>query len=223
MKMTMTKEEIGAFTQKQLDFYIPDGYVIEEKMWGGGCEKALARCDNCFKHIMIPSYRDEKKESCFSHLHRDQYATFLYFLANIIWRQHHEKQLCDKLLNLQSILHNFFLSYKCDMPDLFLLNHPMGSVIGNAKYADGLCISQNVTVNTNPDLCFGQGVYIGAGASVIGNKPIGNRVSIGTNVLIHNQSIEDDHTCICDGGKMVIRLRKSDKCFAEQIFDMDFH
>lgn len=229
MKMTLERENLSAYVLKQLDFYIPDGYVVEQKYWLEAIGTALIRCDNCFKHILIPQYRDSNKESLFSHLHRDQYATFLYFLGNTLWVHYHEKQLCDKLLNLQSILHSFFLSYKCEMPDIFCLGHPIGSIIGNARYSDGLYINQNVTVNThvddkgNTDLVLGKGVTLCAGATIIGNKPIGDRVTIGPNVLIHNEKIESDYTCINQRGEIINRMRKSEKCVAEQIFDISFY
>lgn len=229
MKMTLSNKELAVYTQKQLDFYIPDGYVINGDYWLEAVDTALQRCDDCFRHILTPLYRNSNKESIFSHLHRDQYATFLYFLGNTIWLHYHEKHLCDKLLNLQSILHGFFLSYKCEMPDIFMLGHPIGSVIGNAKYSDGLVISQNVTINThtdeegNADLYLGKGVVLEAGAMIIGNKPIGDRVTIGPNVLIHNEKIENDYTCINERGKIIIRPRKRERCVAEQIFDINLY
>lgn len=229
MKQTLSAEALAAFTQKQLDFYIPDGYTIDQPSWICAVNAALQRCDRCFQHIRIPQYKAPDGESTFSHLHRDQYATFLYFLGNTIYTRYGQKQLCDKLLNLQSILHSFFLSYKCEMPDVFVLAHPVGSIIGNAKYSNGLYISQNVTINThtdsfgNVDLRVGKGVMFSANVTVIGNQPIGNRVSIGANVLIYNQKIEDDYTCINEGGQIKIRPRINEKCFAEQIFDIDFY
>lgn len=228
MKQTLSAEALAAFTQKQLDFYIPDGCIIDQTIWADAVHTALQRCDKCFQHILIPQYKNDDGESTFSHLHRDQYATFLYFLGNTIYTCCGQKQLCDKLLNLQSILHGFFLSYKCEMPDIFVLAHPIGSIIGNAKYSDGLYISQNVTINThtdaagNADLHVGKGVVFLANSTVIGNQPIGDRVSIGVNVLLYNQKIEDDYTCINENGQIKIRPRLSERCFAEQLFDMDF-
>lgn len=176
MKQSLSAEALATFTQKQLDFYIPDGYMINQSIWHSSIQTALKRCDQCFQHILIPQYKSPDGESIFSHLHRDQYATFLYFLGNTIWTHYGQRQLCDKLLNLQSILHSFFLSYKCEMPTVFVLAHPVGSIIGNAKYSDGLYISQNVTINThtdftgNADLHIGKGVFFSANATVIGNQ-----------------------------------------------------
>lgn len=227
MKQTLSAEELAAFTQKQLDFYIPDGYTIDEASWKNAIHTALERCDHCFQHILIPQYKTPDGESAFSHLHRDQYAVFLYFLGNTLWTRYGQKQLCDKLLNLQSILHSFFLSYKCEMPNVFVLAHPIGSIIGNANYSDGLYISQNVTINThtdasgNIDLYIGKGGFFSPNVTVIGNQPIGDRVSIGANVLIYNQKIEHDHTCINENGQLKIRPRLHKNCFAQQIFDLD--
>lgn len=138
-----------------------------------------------------------------------------------------DKWLCDKLLNLQCILHGFFLSYKCEMPDIFILGHPIGSIIGNAKYSDGLYIGQNVTINTHvdgdgkTDLCIGKGCAFLTGATIIGNQPIGDRVSVGVNVLIYNKKIDDDYTCINENGEIKIRPRLKEKCLAESLFDID--
>ena len=107
------------------------------------------------------------------------------------------------------------------MPNIFLLNHPVGSIIGNAIYSDGLCISQNVTINThtdkdkNLDLYLGKGVYLSPGAKIIGNAKIGDRVSIGVNAIVYNEEIQDDMVVVNENGKNIIRKRKKEKCFSE--------
>lgn len=206
---------------------MPDKYSIDKGILAEAVNMALQRCESCFKHILLPGYKDVKGEAVFSHLHMDQYATFIYFLGNSLWVNYHEKVLCDKLLNLNRILNGFFLSYKCSMPEVFILAHPVGSVIGNAKYSDGLYISQNVTVNTHTngtgevDLELGRGLFLGPGVKIIGNKRIGDRVSVGANVLIYNKEIEDDCVCVKDEtGKTCIRNRINSECKAQQFFDI---
>lgn len=228
MKLSLEKRMLMEYTKRQLEFYVPDGYIISDEVFEISLEIALDRCEKCFKHILLPGYHKEKNVF-FYHLHQDQHATFLYFLGNTLWKEYGEKILCDKLMNLNRILHNFFLSYKCPMPDIFILAHPVGSIIGNANYSDGLYISQNVTINTHInsegklDLDIGRGCFLGAGAKIIGNRPIGDRVSIGVDTLIYNKEIKNDSVCLKDNsGKVLIRERINEKCKASEFFDLDF-
>lgn len=229
MKLSLPKEKLCEYVRCQLDYFIPDGYTVSQEYFMKLIDKVLIRCENCFKHILLPGYRLDNGEAMFSHLHMDQYATFLYFLGNTVWNETGDKHLCDKILNLNRILNGFFLSYKCLMPDVFILAHPVGSIIGNAVYSDGLYISQNVTINTKVDasgremLKIGKGCVLGAGAKIIGCEPIGDRVSIGVDSLIYNKRIEDDSVCLKDEtGNLVIRQRNNTFCKASLYFDIDF-
>ena len=84
------------------------------------------------------------------------------------------------------------------MPDIFFLTHPVGTVLGNADYSDFLVVSQNVVVNIGVSIVgesrpkLGKGLYLVAGAKIIGNETIGNRVSVGVDAVIYNQVVSDD-------------------------------
>lgn len=228
MKMSLSANELSNYVRRQIEYFMPDEYRYSEKKFFKATEIALDRCETCFKHILLPGYHN-KQEVNFSHFHMDQYATFLYFLGNTLWNEYQEKDICDRLLNLNRILNGFFLSYKCPMPNIFILAHPVGSVIGNAQYSDGLYISQNVTINTHTDeegkldLKIGKGCFMGAGAKIIGNEAIGDRVSIGVDTLIYNRKIADDSVCMkSESGEVIVRQRKKEKCMASRVFDIDF-
>lgn len=80
--------------------------------------------ENCFKVLTNSAYSNESGQSFFYYLHGDQYATFLYFFSNNLWKLSGNKLICDKALQLkQSIKLDLFLSYKCEMPDIFYLAH----------------------------------------------------------------------------------------------------
>ena len=98
--------------------------------------------ENCFKYINIPAYSDNKGQTFFSYLHSDQYAHFLYYLSNSLWKISQNKPICDKLIYLNKALNGFFYSYKGSLPDIFFLGHPVGSVLGNANYSDFLVVFQ---------------------------------------------------------------------------------
>ena len=111
------------------------------------------------------------------------------------------------------------------MPDVFFLGHPIGSILGNAVYSNYLVVFQNVTVNTSSDKygepapLLGKGLFLGAGAKIIGNKPIGDRVSISVNTVVYNQEIGNDKVVITNKeGKTVIKDRNKESCFAQNYF-----
>lgn len=225
MELIINKDELKRYTAKQLDFFFPDNYKLEGRDVDIAFELALERVENCFKYITFPAYSNDEGQTFFSHLHSDQYAQYLYFFANTLWKQSENKPLCDKLIFLNRVLNNFFVSYKGNLPDIFFLGHPIGSIIGNAKYSDFLVVFQNVTINTgqseNGDLApvLGKGLFLGAGAKIIGNKRIGDRVSISVDTVIYNQEIPDDKVAITDNqGNVILKERKKEKCMAQNYF-----
>ena len=120
-----------------------------------------------------------------------------------------------------------FYSFKAGLPDIFLFGHPVGTIIGNASYSDFLVVFQNVTINTGTesgngeDLKMGKGLFLGAGAKIIGNSPIGDRVSIGVDAVVNQRRIEDDSVVLRnEQGEIIVRTRKKDTCMAQNYFNV---
>lgn len=225
MWMSLSRPELKEYIRLQIAHYFPDGNDFAGEDVDEAFERALARLENCFRHIINPYYSDEDRNAYFSHLHSDQYAHFLYYLSNSLWELSQNKLLCDKLIFLNKTLNGFFFSYKGKLPDIFLFSHPVGTIIGNAAYSDYLVISQDVTVNTDADENgmpaprLGKWLYLAAGAKIIGSKPIGDRVSIGVNVTVYDRRIEDDSVVTLeDNGCLTIRHRRSEICESQHLF-----
>lgn len=225
MELSLKKEELKKYLGCQLDTFFPDGTKFSGNDIDIAFDRGLERLEYCFKDITFPAYSDDAGQTFFSHMHADQYATFLYYFSNSLWEQSQNKPVCDKIMYLNRTLNNFFFSYKGKLPDHFFFGHPVGTIIGNAVYGDYLVIFQNVTVNTssdengNPAPVLGKGLFLGAGAKIIGNKPVGDRVSIGVDTVVYDQAIEDDKVVITDNtGKVIIKDRKKEKCFAQNYF-----
>lgn len=108
------------------------------------------------------------------------FSVFVFF-SNSLWRLTENEELCSKLILLNRDLSGCWFSFKATLPDIFILVHPVGSVIGhrNVTFSDYLVILQNVTINGLPDssLKLGKGLFMGAGAKIIGGGQIGNRVA----------------------------------------------
>ncbi len=225
MELQISRNELKKYLAGQLDVFFPDGVRMEGADIDSAFELGLERTEHCFKCITFPSYSNEKGDTFFSHLHADQYAQFLYFFSNSLWEISENKVICDKVLNLNRLLNGFFLSYKCKLPDYFFLGHPVGSIIGNAVYSDYLVIFQNVTINTDqkkdgsPAPEIGMGVFFGAGSKVIGNKRIGDRVSLSVDAMVYDKEIPDDSVVIRgDSGETIIKRRTKEKCMAQNYF-----
>ena len=225
MILSLKKNELKSYVGGQLNTFFPDDSGFAGRDIDLALNRGLERLERCFKEISFPAYSDDAGQTFFSHLHADQYAQFLYFFSNSLWEISQNKPICDKVMYLNRVLNNFFFSYKGKLPDIFFLGHPIGSVIGNAVYNDYLVIFQNVTINTSVDEngnaapILGKGLFLGAGAKIIGNKPIGDRVSISVDTVVYNQEIEDDKVVVTNSdGKTEIKNRIKKECFAQRYF-----
>lgn len=228
MHISLSKAELKEYVSKQLWSYFPDRYEFKGEDVDRAFECALERTENCFSYINNFAYSNNHGETFFSHLHSDQYAQFLYFFSNSLWNISENKLICDKIIYLNKVLNGFFYSYKAKLPDIFFFTHPVGSVIGNASYSDFLVISQNVTINTGEGKAdellpkLGKGLYLAAGAKIIGNESIGDGVSIGVDAVIYNQEIDDDMVVErTPNGNILVRNRRKELCKAQQYFNVN--
>lgn len=225
MNMSLSRDNLYVYLEKQLNNFFPDNNLnLKSIVKKSLLDLALERLEYCLDSICVNGYHDEEGNSKFSHLHADQYATFIWFLSNTIWKNEANEEICNKLLQLNRIMHQIFISYKCGLPDHFFLGHPIGTILGNAIYGDYLVVMQNVTVNTPPKdfgnepLIIGKGCFLGAYSKIVGNEPIGDYVSLGIDTLIYQKAIPNNAVVINSGNEYVIRERKNEYCRAQQYF-----
>lgn len=224
MQLSLPKEDLKNYIKSQLSNIFPDKYEMKGNDIDKAFELGLERTENCFQYLSFPAYCDGK-QTFFSHLHGDQYAQLLYYFSNSLWNFSQNKPICDKLMYLNRVLNNFFFSYKGCLPDIFFWGHPIGTILGNAVYNDFLVVFQNVTINTNTDAdgnpapILGKGLYLAAGAKIIGNQPIGDRVSISVDTVVYNQSIPDDKVVMTNTkGNTIVKERIKPECAAQNYF-----
>ena len=173
------------YVSRQLDHFFPDGR--------GGAERpalhahlpaALDRLQQCIDAVRL--WRPGE----FDHLHSSQYTTFLYFLANTLWRAGCERPLCNKLFGLNKALNGIDLFYEIEMPEVFFIGHSVGIVLAKARYGNRLVLYQNSTVGKNhgdaPVL--GDGVVLYPNSAVIGRCEIGAGSVIAQGTSVVNRS-----------------------------------
>lgn len=108
MILSLSQTELLNYVQAQVRNFFPDGYELRGKDVEIAFRSALERTEICIDSIISRNYHDANGNATFSHLHADQYATFLYYFANSLWTQSENRPLCDKLLQLNRVLFSVF-------------------------------------------------------------------------------------------------------------------
>ena len=126
--------------------------------------------------------------------HADEYTSFLFFLSSEAWRDG-SSEIAELAYFLNRRLNNFDCFYTRQMPDVFHLEHPIGSVIGQAKFGEYLVVYQGVAVGGDMKLRYpeiGQGVALFAKSSVLGAAKVGSNCAIGAGVQVYGGSVPSD-------------------------------
>ena len=206
MVYTIPKEEIFA----QLLMQLKSHFVVTEEeaaIIQSHFEYALSACEENFSHADNKYYfvEEEGRKICrFNPYHSVQYMIFLYYLSHGIYKDSNPLMLCDKIYYLNKILHSVDLFYAIELPPHFGAEHPMGAVMGRAKYNNGFFFFQGCTVGGTktkegrdqyPEL--GENVRMYANSCILGRSHIGNNVQIGAGAIVKNQDVPDN--CIVFG------------------------
>ena len=181
-------------------------------------EYALAACEENFCHSDNKYYIVENggTTTCrFNPYHAIQYMTFLYYLSHDIYNNAKIGQLCDKIYYLNKIFHSVDLFYAVKLPAHFGAEHPLGAVMGRAKYSDGFFFYQGCTVGGTRDKqgnlyypTLGENVHMFSNSSILGNSHIGNNVNIGAGCIVKNQDIADNCTVFGESPNLIIKPNK---------------
>lgn len=190
-KFSLPIDEFRGYVARLIHHHLPDETApaaIDPAVF----RRALDRAEHCFKHVQRKYYCADG-QTLFDHLNGDHMAAFLYFLGNTVWRETGNEALAARLFYLNKIMHGLDLFYSVAMPDIFLLVHPLGTVLGNAKYSDFLVVYQNCTVGALTDTYpqFGAGTILYARSTVLGDCRCGADVVFAANSFIVDTDVPD--------------------------------
>lgn len=197
MKLSLSPEKLGQYVKRQVDTFFPDENSTEIIL--EYIDVTLIRVEACFDHINT-SYYKKMDKTYFNHLHSSQYAAFLYLLSNTLHNNDVDSSVCEKLFFLNKALNGVDVLYSVKLPTIFLLGHPVGSVIGKAGFSDYLVIYQNCTIGGNynrgsqiPEYPrIGKYFEMYKGASVIGNCHIGDNCKVSAHSILYNTDLDDN-------------------------------
>ena len=214
MKVSLPKRDLVAYVQTLVEQQFPDGgrHDYEQVL-----DRALDRVEYCFSRIALRGYRDAAGAT-FDHLHGDQSAAFFYFLANCAWRDFDDATLAKKFTQLNRARNALLVMYDTQLPDIFVIPHTVGTVIGKGQYANYLVVCQNVTIANDiaTTLTFEPGVILFPGAFVVGTGTIGTGSVITANTTLQYRDVPPNS--MVSGRSPAIEFRPRKKDFLSRFF-----
>jgi serine O-acetyltransferase len=198
VQLSLNRSELTKYVERQLSGLFPDGFPLDELP--RFVDLALGRVDYCFSRLRLKGYFDGQ-QPCFSHRHSDQYAVFLYYLSNSAFREVPGHPIAEKAYALNKALHALDAFYEVQLPDIFAVQHPVGTVLGRANYSNYFICYHNCTVGANLDNdypAFGQGIVMYGGGRVIGRTAVGDNTFVSTGAIVIDAGALDGN-CILHG------------------------
>lgn len=188
VRLSLPSDDLLVYVTRLVETLAPDGRPHELSRI---LPIALERTERCFARIALPHYRDGRGNVTFDHLHGDQFAMFLYFVANTAWAQFEDVALAKKLTLLNRDRHALLVMYDTQLPEIFAIPHTVGTVIGKGSYGDFTVFCQNVTVTNDgvEGLNVGQGVIFFPGAFAGGRCTIGEGAVLTANSTVNYEDI----------------------------------
>ncbi len=214
---TLNPADISDYLAIQCNNFFPDKKIVKGIDIINYVKNVLDKIEFCFKHVTL-NYYNKNGSPFFNHLNSDHYCIFLCYLAREIYTNKEDISISSKIFLLNKALHGIDSFYGIKLPDIFIVCHPLGTVLGNAVYADKMVFYQNVTVGSTTEGVFPKflgSTILYSNSSVIGNCVLGKNVIIGANSSIINLNIQDNFTVL--GNYPNNKLIKSKNQF-EKIF-----
>jgi serine O-acetyltransferase len=175
MRLALETADLRALLRRQLSALFACDEARDGKDLDGAIDHALEACRVCFAPVRNKYYRRDGA-SYFDPFHAGQYTIFLYYAGRAALKRRANPSLADRIYYLNRALNAVDLHPDVALPEIFLLDHPLGTVIGRGRFANYFSFSQGCTVGNNHGHypSFGHHVVLYANVSVIGRCVVGD-------------------------------------------------
>lgn len=212
IERSLNNHGLAQYICRQINHFFPDADPIQVEELFKAIELTEERAFYCFGNIR-KKYFNEGDSIHFNHLISDQYCMYLYMLANHFHTVTGETHLPTKLYLLNKALHGVDIYFTTNLPEIFLLVHPIGTIIGRAQFADYFIAYQGCTVG-----CLNDGIFptfegktiLYANASVLGNCIIGDNVCFAAGSMVVNKNIEANKIVMGQSPELITRQNTKD-------------
>ena len=127
----------------------------------------------------------------FNPLNSDHMSMLLYLLSRKIITKLGDSEIADSISYLNRIMHGIDVWHSVELPKNFIFIHPVGTILGKAKYSDFVAVYQGVTVGSSNSNypTFNGAVILYSNVSILGNCQIGENTIIGANTILIDKNI----------------------------------
>lgn len=217
MIVSLSQTELATYVAAQVSFFFPDRIVAGREL-GSYVKAGLDRIERSHTQQQR-KYTRQNGTVCFDHLNTDQYTVFLYYVANSIHQMNGSRELAKKVSALNKALHGVDIYFEFLLPEVFVLQHPVGTVLGRANYGNFLFVYQQCLVGVGVDggiPSLGDGVVLFGGTSITGNTRIGSNVWISAGSLILDGNIPDN--CLIFGRSPELIVKPTSRDVVRDLF-----
>jgi len=191
--LSIQTDELVEYIVRQLNFFFPDNKAVMSSDIKKVIDTVLDRVKYCFAPVQLKYYNDGKS-SLFNHLNTDHYCIFLYFLSNTLYKEN-RIDIAEKVFYLNKALNGIDAFYSVKLPDIFMVVHPLGTILGNANYSNYFVVYQNCTIGSSKEgiyPSFGEKIVMYSKSSIIGDCKIGSNVTFASNSFVINKDISEN-------------------------------
>lgn len=199
----LSKSELAAYIARQLNHLFPD-----ETVASGALEPVVSDAVDRMGYCIARLRGKYFAEGRFDHLHTDQYAMFLYFVGNSLFRRRDDLALAAKLYALNKALHSIDAFYEVELPDVFLFSHPLGTILGRARYSNYFVVYQHCTVGSNLDGIYptlGEGVAMYGGSAIVGKCSVGANTALSFGTVVMEEDVPADSVVFGRSPSLVVK------------------
>lgn len=214
MKMPIGQAELVDYVMSQVATFFPDKQQHGDEL-SRHSEEILHRVEWCFAKVNSKYFFDGS-QVMFDYLNADQYAMFLYYASNTLFRNHSDLRLAKKLFQLNRYLHGIDVYYEVALPDIFLFVHPLGTVLGRAQYSDYLLVYQDCNVGgslaSDGQLCYpecGHHLSMHPGSRILGDCKVAEKCTMAAGSLLLNKNLEANSLYIGNPRDYTVKQRNN--------------
>lgn len=189
----------------------------DQTMLNDAIDFSVNRIEACFGRIANKYYSGFDGSTVFDPFHSCQYTTFLYYLSHHLGLQYPDSNLASKVYYLNKTMNGCDLFHAIKLPDVFFMEHPVGSVMGRANYSNYFAFQQGCTVGGNRDAFgvlhyprLGEYVWLFANATVIGRSHIGNNVFVAAGTFIKDTDVPDNTIVFGRSPNLIMKTRPAE-------------